>query len=117
MDFDSWRKIDVSMQIGVVTKFDSRSEQGSIEDTNGRVFEFSYQNGENLVIDVRHPCPQFTGRHAQSPGFQLKLPRTGDAVLFVRNKRGELTWGYVEHFTFLLLRRHGTEFGDALAAA
>ena len=75
------RKVQI-MKIGIVTSVNDRTHGGSMRDSTGVEFAFSYSQGQSFVVDDSDFLPHFTGHHDQSHG-ELKLPEIGDPVIFI----------------------------------
>jgi hypothetical protein len=99
------------MNFGIVTAIEASTATGEIMSCDGAVYPFAYRRGQNVASSATTPVPQLSGYHAQPQGFQLKLPRVGDPILFRESPDGVVSaWGYARHFIELAERRFGTEF-------
>lgn len=100
-----------SMNLGIVTAYDSDKQSGEITDTLGNRLRFYYKDGQNMLYGNNLVTPEFSGHHEQPSGYSLKLPAVGDPVSFTKPDEGTVdTWGYIRHFIDLVERRHGTSF-------
>jgi len=98
-------------EAGIVSKYNDIKQRGVIASSDGRTHRFRFTDGQNMMSGDDLVVPRFTGRHDQPPGFRLKVPRVGDAVIFTAKPRqGYITWGYMQHYLYLVERKHGSEF-------
>jgi hypothetical protein len=99
------------MEIGLVSKYNDIGQRGVIVSPHGDAHSFRYIDGQSMMSGDDLMVPLFTGRHDQRSGFQLKVPRVGDAVIFA-GKPGEnyVVWGYLQHFLDLVERKYGSDF-------
>lgn len=74
----------------------------------GKAHGFDYSGGRTIVSSNNMPEPVL-GRHTQPSGFELKVPRVGDSVVFTIIDSG-VQWGYAEHYVDASLRRAPSEF-------
>lgn len=99
------------MTIGIIQSISSDGSVGIILTAEGKARRFKYMSGQNFELHENALVPRLTGRHQQPNGFQLKIPAIGDAVVLLEGASSEVSaWGYVEHFVYLLERRHGIRF-------
>lgn len=100
----------------VFTQWDKSQLVGTAMSSDGQTYRLGYSAGQSFTFDETHQTPKLSGHHDQAPGYQLKYPEVGDAVLvqLSRSNHAEPYWGYLRHYLELVERRYGTRFIAAI---
>jgi hypothetical protein len=93
------------MEFGAVTSYDVNSEIGQIIASDGARLRFTYYQGQNLISVPKSSVPLFSGHHEQPEDYFLKVPQSGDVVVFERSDR-LVRWGYMAHYQDLTSRQY-----------